>query len=414
MRASHDRPRWSLAAVLVALIASCSSAKSDSGAVEPVDTTASVTARSTTPPSPSTSSVSTDVASTMPARAAQPDCTGGTAILETTVLDSPVVIRESTDGRTFCIEDALYRGSIGNIPAEASGTVAITNAGQYGRGWYQFAVPADFPAVVTVYDENGTQLPAARGRAGDYLVVIDPLVGQPTAEPPPLVPRTLDVRDEAGAAVTQLTFQGFAASESATYEQFMACVRDSGVDMAPPLTPGATVPAREPTPPEALQAAWNACEELMFSYLTATQQGGPEYLQGLRFEMDCLANAGFYPMLNEPPIDQAAFDGADAQCRALGPARTAVVDCLRSNGLEVVIDGVLSVGPYPGETADRAWQACRDTFVIWEMPEPLSVASRMPILDCMATKGWISALLVPPQLASPGSQADLQQCLSGG
>ena len=173
---------------------------------------------------------------------------------------------------------------------------SLNTSGIYGRAYYQFHVPDDFPAVVKVYDENGDELPAARGRAGPYLVVIDP-------------PATRAVRrhaaarrarssmciDETGATVAQLRFMGFAASDAATFEQFAACVRDAGVDFQMP-GPGAAPgppPEREPGDPAVLQAARALCADLMFSYIASNGQGGPEFLQNQRFEMDCLAAAAF-------------------------------------------------------------------------------------------------------------------------
>ena len=125
--------------------------------------------------------------------------------------------------------------------------------------------------------------------------MIDPPAGGPSAGMPQLVERVLDVIDETGATVTQLRFMGFAASDVATFEQFAACVRDAGVDFQMP-GPGAAPgppPEREPGDPAVLQAAWASCADLMFSYMASNGQGGPEFLQNQRFEMDSSRRPAF-------------------------------------------------------------------------------------------------------------------------
>lgn len=89
------------------------------------------------------------------------------------------------------------------------------------------------------------------------------------------------------------------------------------------------------------------------------------------------------------------------------------VDCLGDNGLEVVIDGVKRVGPYPPEIAERAWQAGRDLFAQRELLSPLAVADRIPPVDCMATKGWLIAFLRPTDVADPQLVADRRLCAAG-
>jgi hypothetical protein len=296
------------------------------------------------------------------------------------------------DATTWCIEDEQYGGMFGGIPTEGALEPSLSGSGIYGRAYYQFLVPDDFPAVVRVYDENGDELPAARGRAGPYLVVIDPPAGGPSPDIPQLVERVLDVRDETGATVTQLRFMGFAASDVATFEQFAACVRDAGVDFQMP-GPGELPPVREPGDPAVLQAAWTSCADLMFSYLASNGQGGPEFLQNQRFEMDCLATAGFYPMLSEPITDPSGHNSATDTCRADGPGRAALVECLRANGLDVVATGEQSAGPYPLETVEPAWQACRDTFVVWGVPNAAIVPDIIGPMDCLATKGFVGPML---------------------
>ena len=169
----------------------------------------------------------------------------GAVVLDTTVLGSRLVVSsESVDATTWCIEGRAVRRNVRRHPGQGAAEPSLNNSGIYGRAYYHFTVPDDFPAVVRVYDENGDELPAARGRAGPYLVVIDPPAGGPSRRMPRLVERVLDVHDETGATVTQLRFMGFAASDVVTFEQFAACVRDAGVDFQMP-GPG------EPPPPTA-------------------------------------------------------------------------------------------------------------------------------------------------------------------
>jgi hypothetical protein len=212
----------------------------------------------------------------------------------------------------------------------------------------------------------------------------------------------------------QLRFMGFAASDVATFEQFMACVRDAGVDFQVARA-GEPPPEREPGDPAVLQAAWALCADLVFSYLAGNGQGGPEFLQNQRAEMDCLAAAGFFPMLSEPVTDPSAYNAATEKCRAEGQGRAALVECLRANGLDVVATGEQSGGPYPPEIAEPAWQACRDTFVVWGVPDPVIVPDIIGPMDCLATKGFIGPLLTPQDtLLSTDVLLAQNECRGGG
>ena len=176
-------------------------------------------------------------------------------------------------------------------------------------------------------------------------------------------------------------------------------------------------PPREPGDPAALQApAWASCADLLFSYLAGNGQGGPESSRTSRAEMDCLAAAGFYPMINEPITDPAGHNAATEKCRAEGQGRAALVECLRANGLEVVVaTGEQSAGPYPPESAIPAWQACRDTFVVWGVPDPVIVPDIIEQMDCLAGKGFIGPLLTA-QDSMLSTQVLLAQneCRGGG
>ena len=131
--------------------------------------------------------------------------------------------------------------------------------------------------------------------------------------------------------------------------------------------------------------------------------------------MDCLAAAGFYPRVNEPITDPAAHNSATDTCRADGPGRAALVECLRANGLDVAATGEQSAGPYPPEVAGPAWQACRDTFVVWGVPDPVMVPDIIGQMDCLATKGFIGPLLTA-QDAMLSTEVLLAQneCRGGG
>jgi hypothetical protein len=91
----------------------------------------------------------------------------------------------------------------------------------------------------------------------------------------------------------------------------------------------------------------------------------------------------------------------------IGPLRleretvTALVECLRGNGLDVIVDGSPKPGPWPLDVLGPAWDACRDAYAVSEFGNPSPIAAVMPRFDCFAENGYVNAVVVP---ASYGDQ----------
>lgn len=138
----------------------------------------------------------------------EPSCQNGPSILDAQMLGESLVVQESSDGRWFCFTYGRNGPEFGSVPDSSSTDIQVTSSGQSGTyAWYVVEVGAAFPDAVTVHNENGDDLPVARGSAGDYLLIFDPFVGQPqqpTDGAPPLVDRTFDLLAADGSLVTQL------------------------------------------------------------------------------------------------------------------------------------------------------------------------------------------------------------------
>jgi hypothetical protein len=398
----------SLVAVVTALGAACSAAQPESA-----PSGEATTHESDTSDGPATSTTTTQLVvtptSVPPALVPANRGCDGSVLLDAMVDDVRLIVTEVPDGSTICIADGSAVALTGR-PTGSTSVPQLFNSGSVPRNYWVFALPHDVPSVVTVRDSDGGELPAGRGLTGDYLVVLDPAAGSANGAAAPGPMRIAEVLDGQARVVARLLLQG--PDQSATFEDFMACVRDNGVDMPPPLSPGETPAPREPTPQEKLRAAWQMCRDLLFSWMAGNQQGGIEFLENERFVNDCLAEAGYFPMLSEPRLDEAAYNQAFEDCRALSPGRTELVDCLRANGLDIVIDGQQSIGPHQPEVAGPAWQACRDTFVIWEVPNPILVPDRIRPLDCLAAKGWIGSVVRPTDFGTPEYVVARSECAS--
>ena len=151
VRHLHGRAGWLPAAAMVVLLATCSADDGidgdASGTVAPTETTTTDTIPPSTTSAPDVTSPpdTANAPPSMPAQQGMPDCTGGTAVLDTTVLDSRLVVRESVDEMFWCIEDEQYGGQFGGIPTEGAVEPSLNTSGIYGRAFYQFHVPDDFP-----------------------------------------------------------------------------------------------------------------------------------------------------------------------------------------------------------------------------------------------------------------------------
>ena len=87
--------------------------------------------------------------------------------------------------------------------------------------------------------------------------------------------------------------------------------------------------------------------------------------------------------------------------------RTLLATCLRSNGLDLAIEGENLAAPLarndPAITT-RAWTACRHVYATATGAPPEYVDRTLFSADCMATKGWVSVLSVPVLSGGPASQ----------
>jgi putative pyrroloquinoline-quinone binding quinoprotein len=339
---------------------------------------------------------------------AAPDCTNGPTILEAALDDGPLIVTESPDGQFFCIEMG-GTSTIGNVPTVPTADPQVDSTGMFGSiGFYTLALPEGFAQQVTVVDEGGVEMTVARGSTSDYLVLIQPRIGQ-AAGGPATSQRTVDLLGPGGDVLAKVTFTGFPSEDVATFEDFMSCASDHGVEMTVPPVGGAIV-ALEPSPPDVLRDAWESCRDLYLSSLRSSQQAGPEFLSNQRVLNDCLADAGYYQTLGQPIADGAAFEVAYQGCQESTPGRVALIECLRVNGLEVVVDGVVTGGPHPPELAAAAWNGCRSVFVTWEVPSPLIADNILGRLDCAAGLGWITQVMDRDERANERLNADLGRC----
>jgi len=91
---------------------------------------------------------------------------------------------------------------------------------------------------------------------------------------------------------------------------------------------------------------------------------------------------------------QTADDPAYVACSLSTPAVTALVDCLRDAGLDIVVDGRTKAGPW-SDALRVPWEMSRDDFAVTEFGGPQSVASLMPHLECFVERGWLMTLARP-------------------
>ena len=215
--------------------------------------------------------------------------------------------------------------------------------------------------------------------------------------------------------VARVPFSGFAgdAAGQATYEEFAACLADHGVDLPAPSAGGTPATVAEPSSPDVLREAWGSCRDVFAGYLRSSAQSGPEFVDSQVAELDCVAAAGFYPPLAQPVADPAAVDAAYDSCAEETPGRAALVECLARAGVQVIVDGRTTSGPFPGDRAAAAWSDCRDTFVTWSIPNQMFVSDRLPPLDCAAEHGWIVAVAGLAERARPEVRSVIDSSATG-
>jgi hypothetical protein len=325
-----------------------------------------------------------------------PDCEGGEIVLDSSIDGSAVVVREDPDGEYLCVEaegapPMPISVQTGMPPVD---TPTFETSGIFPpRIVYQVRLPAGFAADFTV-QEAGTPLMFARARNIDYLLVIESIEGPP--DPSSFVPRAMQLVAPDGTELAVVSFYG-PGEPQATYEDFAACVRGTGLDFPQPPQPNSSQPPpRVDAPIEDFEAAWAACKEVFFSSFFASQPPPlpPEFVANFRFEQECVAEAGLYPFLMQV-MDDNAFLLATGDCNLRSPSVIALVECLRVNGLDVMVDGSPKPGPWPLDVLGPAWQACRDAYAISEYGNPSTISMVMPRSDCFAENGYVNALVVP-------------------
>ncbi|HEX6656684.1 MAG TPA: PQQ-binding-like beta-propeller repeat protein, partial [Ilumatobacter sp.] len=352
-----------------------------------------------------------------PTQSEPPDCTGGTTLLDTTIEGEPLTIVEATEGDWFCATTPEGT-TFGPVPAAPTAEPAFDQMSPLpGDGaWYTIIVPEGFGDDVRAVDERGQQLTVASGRAADYLILIQPHIGY-TDQFPAMADKNIELRGADGALLARLMFNGFASEDVAPVEQveypdFVACVNEHGVELELPTVSGPLPGPGTPAAPEQLAAAWSACRDTWIAVQRYQMQGGnPEFLEQRLFLDDCLAEAGFYTMMNQP-MDVVAYPPAYESCRQQSPGVIALADCLEQAGLEREGDGQIRGGPYPPELSSAAWQACRRIVVTSLHPPMMSPPQFIAAFDCAAEQGWIIPAMgdtpTPPQLPNDVRTACVQ------
>jgi hypothetical protein len=235
------------------------------------------------------------------------------------------------------------------------------------------------------------------------MILIQPQVGQTDAHPA-MTEKSVELVGPDGATLARLTFPGFASEDVAavdevTFEQYIACVNENGIALELPTEPGPMPPPATPATPEQLKAAWTACRDVWAGAQRYQDQGHhPEFVEQRLFIDNCLAEAGFYPMIVH--ADPDAFTLAYGACNERSPGRVALAECLEEAGLERFSDGQVRGGPYPPEIASAAWDACRPIVVAWLNPPMMSPPGFLEAFDCAAELGWI----IPAYGDSPSPQ----------
>ena len=198
-----------------------------------------------------------------PPQTEPPDCTGGTTLLETVIGGEPVTIVESAEGEWFCATRPAGT-TFGAVPKAPTAEPAYDQMSPLpGDGaWYTIIVPEGFGDDVRAVDERGEDLIVARGRAADYLILIQPHIGH-TDQFPAMTEKSVDLLGADGALLARLMFTGFASEdvapvEEVTYPDFVACVNENGVTMELPTVSGPLLEPGPPAAPDQLAAAWSA------------------------------------------------------------------------------------------------------------------------------------------------------------
>jgi hypothetical protein len=343
--------------------------------------------------------------------------------LARTTLPSGEVVRfEEVQGadKSWC----LTRGNVGQEtsscfglgPARPTVTGPQFTGPPAGPGFFTILLPAGFASNVTVRDAEGALVPSARSSDGTVLLILDPAGrtnGPPTSRPA----RSFDLVAGDGAVAGRVTTPGYSATPGAPATdariETAACLRAQGLAV-PDLTTG---PASVvPYPPQAAQAAWQACRD---AYARASGVPASAMAQALVVP-DCMAAQGWLiVVMSGPPTDIAAYNTAMQKCgvsSGSGPSyRAEVVACLRAQGLEVVepspgsASGVASPR-YPPDAAQRAWQACRDTYARDAGIPTSALAQALLVPDCMAAQGWLIVVMSGPPTDASAFNTAMQKC----
>ena len=236
-------------------------------------------------------------------------------------------------------------------------------------------------------------MPSARSSDGTVLLVLDPdgrTNGPPTARPA----RAFNLVAGDGTVVARVSTPGSSGTAGGPTTDprigTVACLRAQGLTVPDPVTGPPTTGVTPRYPSELALRGWQSCRH---TYANAVPPSVALADQMAR--LDCMAAEGWLLAVSSgAPSDSAAFNAAMSVCTTQLPSRKALIVCLQSRGLQV---SEPPAQPFPASVANVAWQNCRDE---WSKASgaPSQVLTRY---DCMASHGWISALITGP----PGDEA---------
>jgi hypothetical protein len=176
-------------------------------------------------------------------------------------------------------------------------------------------------------------------------------------------------------------------------------LRAQGLAVPDPVTGPPTTGSTPRYPSELALRGWQSCRD---TYAKAVPPSIA--LADQMSRLDCMAAEGWLIAVSSgAPSDSAAFNAAMAACATQLPSRKALIACLQSRGLQV---SEPPTQPFPAAAANVAWQNCRDE---WSKSAgvPPQILSRY---DCMASQGWISALITGPPADEAGYGAASRNC----
>ncbi len=330
------------------------------------------------------------------------DCDGGEVLLRSTLDATPIEVREDDGGEYLCVD-------LGDLGVTAvffqSDMPAVDQPNGFGQLMTdafvinQFVLPPGYATNFAIeVDESSAPFLFVRGRLVDGFLLIEP-IPDGDFQPTDLVERSLRLVSSDGTELTSVSYTGL-GEPRATYEEFAACAADNGVTLPPSISPGAEPSPRLDLPIEVFRTAWEACKDLFFEFASSQPDDRPEHKANFRAIDECLADADIFQSLNQL-VDPNRLLLEFASCHIASPAVVSLVECLRANGLDPLVNDVLSPGPFDAAVLQPAWDACRDAFAIAEFGPPIAIANGMPRLACFIENGYVRSFVVPRSYNDP-------------